>query len=75
MELVSSYNIGKSKILSTDVEAYVKEAKEIFKPSDADDNTVKIILNSNIKTKDMIGSPVKKAEANSIVKNIKRHCS
>ncbi len=70
MELVSSYYVDKQNISLTDVQEYVKEAKEIFKPVD-NDNAVKIVFDTGIKLKDMVGSPATKKEAQSIVDRIK----
>lgn len=70
MELVSSYYVDKQNISLADVQNYMKEAKEIFKPVD-NDNAVKIVFDTNIKLKDMVGSPSTKKEAQSIVDRIK----
>lgn len=70
MELVSSYYVDKQNISLTDVQNYIKEAKEVFKPID-NDNAVKIIFDTRIKLKDMVGSPATKKEAQSIVERIK----
>lgn len=70
MELVSSYYVDKQNISLTDVQNYIKEAKEVFKPID-NDNAVKVIFDTGIKLKDMVGSPATKKEAQSIVDRIK----
>lgn len=70
MELVASYYIDKEKISAPDVVNYVKEAKEIFKPVE-NDSAIKVVFDTNIKLKDMVGSPSTKKEAKSIVDRIK----
>lgn len=70
MELVSSYYVDKQNISLADVQEYIKEAKEVFKPVD-NDNAVKIVFDTGIKLKDMVGSPATKKEAQSIVDRIK----
>lgn len=70
MELVSSYYVDKQNIGLADVQNYIKEAKEIFKPVD-NDNAVKVVFDTGIKLKDMVGSPATKKEAQSIVDRIK----
>lgn len=70
LELVSSYYVDKQNIALTDVQKYIKEAKEIFKPVD-NDNAVKIVFDTGISLKDMVGSPSTKKEAQSIVDRIK----
>lgn len=70
MELVSSYYVDKQNIALVDVQNYIKEAKEIFKPVD-NDNAVKVVFDTGIKLKDMVGSPATKKEAQSIVDRIK----
>ena len=70
LELVSSYYIDKQNIGLSDVQNYIKEAKEIFKPVE-NDNAVKVVFDTGIKLKDMVGSPATKKEAQSIVERIK----
>lgn len=70
MELVSSYYVDKQNIGLSDVQKYIKEAKEIFKPVDSD-NAVKVVFDTGIKLKDMVGAPATKKEAKSIVERIK----
>lgn len=70
MDLVASYYINKPNITQKDVQNYIKEATEIFKPVD-NDNAVKIVFDTGIKLKDMVGSPATKKEAESIVNRIK----
>ncbi|MBS4759811.1 MAG: AAA family ATPase [Clostridium sp.] len=70
MELVSSYYVDKQNIGLSDVQNYIKEAKEIFKPMD-NDNAVKVVFDTGIKLKDMVGAPATKKEAKSIVERIK----
>ena len=69
MELVSSYYVDKQNIGLSDVQNYIKEAKEIFKPVESD-NAVKVVFDTGIKLKDMVGSPATKKEARSIVDRI-----
>ena len=70
LELVSSYYVDKQNISLNDVQNYIKEAKEIFKPVD-NDNAVKVVFDTGIKLKDMVGAPATKKEAKSIVDRIK----
>lgn len=70
MDLVSAYYIDKDRINVSDVQNYVKEAKEIFKPVE-NDSAIKIVFDTGIKLKDMVGSPSTKKEAKSIVDRIK----
>lgn len=70
LELVSSYYVDKQNIGLADVQNYIKEAKEVFKPVD-NDNAVKVVFDTGIKLKDMVGSPATKKEAQSIVDRIK----
>lgn len=70
MDLVSAYYVDKDKISVTDVNNYIKEAKEIFKTTE-NDNAIKIVFDTNIKLKDMVGTPTTKKEAKSIVERIK----
>ena len=69
LELVSSYYVDKQNIGLSDVQNYIKEAKEIFKPVESD-NAVKVVFDTGIKLKDMVGSPATKKEARSIVDRI-----
>ena len=69
LELVSSYYVDKQNIGLSDVQNYIKEAKEIFKPVESD-NAVKVVFDTGIKLKDMVGSPATKKEAQSIVDRI-----
>lgn len=70
MELVAAYYIDKEKISAPDVVNYVKEAKEIFKPVE-NDSAIKVVFDTGIKLKDMVGAPSTKKEAKSIVDRIK----
>ena len=70
MELVASYYIDKDKISALDVQNYVREAKEIFKPVE-NDSSIKVVFDTGIKLKDMVGTPATKKEAQSIVNRIK----
>lgn len=70
MDLVAAYYIDKEKISVTDVIYYVEEAKEIFKPVE-NDSAIKVIFDTGIKLKDMVGAPSTKKEAKSIVDRIK----
>ena len=70
LELISSYYVDKQNIGLSDVQNYIKEAKEIFKPVE-NDNAVKVVFDTGIKLKDMVGSPATKKEAQSIVERIK----
>ncbi len=70
MDLVSAYYVDKDKISLNDVQNYIKEAKEIFKPVE-NDSSIKIVFDTGIKLKDMVGSPSTKKEAKSIVDRIK----
>ena len=70
MELVAAYYVDKDKISASDVQNYVKEAKEIFKPVE-NDSSIKVIFDTGIKLKDMVGTPATKKEAQSIVDRIK----
>ena len=70
LELVSSYYVDKQNIGLSDVQNYIKEAKEVFKPVE-NDNAVKIVFDTGVKLKDMVGAPATKKEANSIVDRIK----
>ena len=70
MDLIASYYIDKDRITLNDVQNYIKEAKEIFKPVE-NDSSIKIIFDTGIKLKNMVGSPTTKKEAKSIVDRIK----
>lgn len=70
MDLVSAYYIDKDKISVADVQNYIKEAKEIFKPVE-NDSSIKLVFDTEVKLKDMVGSPSTKKEAKSIVERIK----
>lgn len=70
MELVASYYIDKEKISAPDVMNYIKEAKEIFKPVE-NDSAIKVVFDTGIKLKDMVGAPSTKKEAKSIIGRIK----
>lgn len=70
MDLVSAYYVDKDKISVADVQNYVKEAKEIFKPVE-NESSIKIVFDTGIKLKDMVGAPSTKKEAKSIVDRIK----
>lgn len=70
MELVAAYYVDKDKISTSDVQNYVKEAKEIFKPVE-NDSSIKVVFDTGIKLKDMVGAPSTKKEAQSIVDRIK----
>lgn len=70
MELISSYYVDKQKISVADVQNYAKEAKEVFKPID-NDGSIKVVFDTGIKLKDMVGTPTTKKEAKSIVDRIK----
>ncbi|MCQ2754389.1 MAG: AAA family ATPase, partial [bacterium] len=70
MELVSAYYVDKDVIDVSDVESYVREAKDLFKPVDKDAAAVKIVLDTGIKIKDMVGSPSTRKEVESIVSSI-----
>ena len=70
MDLIAAYYVDKEKISLDDVQNYIKEAKEIFKPAE-NDSSIKIVFDTGIKLKDMVGSPTTKKEAKSIVERIK----
>ena len=70
MDLVAAYYVDKDKISTSDVQNYVKEAKEIFKPVE-NDSSIKVVFDTGIKLKDMVGAPSTKKEAQSIVDRIK----
>lgn len=70
MELVAAYYVDKEKITAPDVVNYVKAAKEIFKPVE-NDSAIKVVFDTGVKLKDMVGSPSTKKEAKSIVDRIK----
>ncbi|MCQ2739010.1 MAG: AAA family ATPase [bacterium] len=71
MELISAYYVDKEEISEDDVSSYVKEAKDLFKPIDNSGSAVRFLPDTNIRIKDMVGSPTTKKEAMSIVENIK----
>ncbi len=71
MGLVASYYIDKKdKITADDVVHYVQEAKEIFKPVDADSSIV-MQFDTGKKLDDMVGAKGTKEEAKSIIRQIK----
>ena len=70
MDLVSAYYVDKDKISLADVQSYIKEAKEIFKPIE-NDSSIKMVFDTGIKLKDMVGAPSTKKEAKSIADRIK----
>ena len=70
MELIAAYYVDKDKITLKDVQNYVKEAKEIFKPVE-NDAAIKVVFDTGVKLKDMVGVPATKKEAASIVSRIK----
>jgi len=70
MDLVSAYHVDKEKITLADVTSYINEAKDIFKPVE-NDNAIKMVFDTGIKLKDMVGAPTTKKEAKSIVERIK----
>ena len=70
MDLISAYYVDKDKITFNDVQNYAKEAKEIFKPVE-NDAAIKVIFDTGIKLKDMVGTPSTKKEAASIASRIK----
>ncbi len=70
MDLIAAYYVDKDKINLDDVQNYIKEAKEIFKPVE-NDSSIKIVFDTGIKLKDMVGAPTTKKEAKSIVERIK----
>lgn len=71
MNLISSYYIDKKKEINlVDVQNYIKEAKDVFKQTE-NESSIKVLLETNIKLKDMVGSPSTKKEAQSIVDRVK----
>lgn len=70
MDLVAAYHVDKEKVTLVDVQNYVKEAKEIFKPVE-NDSSIKVVFDTGIKLKDMVGTPSTKKEAKSIIDRIK----
>jgi AAA+ superfamily predicted ATPase len=70
MGLVSAYYLDNNKISTGDVVNYVKEAKEIFKTNDSD-GSVKTLLDTGVKLKDLVGISPTKKEAQSIINRIK----
>lgn len=70
MDMVSAFHIDKDKISVTDVINYAEEAKDKFKPVE-NDSAIKMVFDTGIKLKDMVGTPTTKKEAKSIVERIK----
>lgn len=70
MELITAYYVDKEKISLNDVVDYVKEAKEVFKSAE-NNASVKILFDTEVKLKDLVGCPSTKKEAQSIVNRIK----
>lgn len=73
MRLLSNYYGDKKEIRASDVTNYINEAKEIFKVSDKNQSSVQVILNTNLKLKDIVGLQATKKEAESVVRQIKDH--
>ena len=73
MGMISNYYSDKKEISLNDVVNYISEAKEIFKVSDKDQTSVKIIMNTGLKLKDIVGLQATKKEAGSIIRQIKEH--
>ena len=71
MRLISNYYGDKKEIKVPDVTNYISEAKEIFKVSDKDQTSTKVILNTGLKLKDIVGLQTTKKEAASIIRQIK----
>ena len=73
MKLISNYYGDKEEIKNPDVINYINEAKEIFKTSDKDQTSVKVLLNTGLRLKDIVGLQTTKKEAASIIRQIKDH--
>ncbi len=71
MRLISNYYSDKKEILLNDVVNYISEAKEIFKVPDKNQTSTKVILNTGLKLKDIVGLQTTKKEAASIIRQIK----
>ena len=69
--LVARYYTNKDKISEKDAVEYIKGAKEVFKTVETDDSSVKVIMDTGIKLKDIVGFKTNKKVAESLVKQIK----
>ena len=67
---VASYYTDKTEITIDDVEAYEKELGVIQQKQEGQNSELKIVFNTGKKLDDIIGSPMTKAEARSIVNQI-----
>lgn len=71
MDLISAYYVDKDRdITLADVNNYIKEAKEVFKTNE-NETSVKMVFDTGVKLKDLVGVPSTKKEAESIVNRIK----
>lgn len=66
----SKYYVDKSQLLPSDIERYIEETKTLSETSSAGEKS-NIIFDTGKTTDDIIGSPMTKKDAQSIVKQIK----
>lgn len=71
---ISSYYIGKEKITAQDVLNYIEETRDISKTNNGE-SEFKIAFNTGKTLDDIVGSPMTKAEAQSVVDQIKHKTS
>lgn len=69
--IVARYYVDKERISEKDAVEYIKQAKEIFKTTDVDDSSVRVVLDTKLKLKDIVGFQTNKKVAESLVKQIK----
>ena len=67
---VASYFVEKDEITSEDIATYIDETKHLSKTTDSDE-PFKVVFNTGKTLDDIVGSPMTKAEAESIVNQIK----
>lgn len=67
---VASYFVEKDEITTDDITSYIEETKHLSKAADSDE-PFRVIFNTGKTLDDIVGSPMTKAEAESIVNQIK----
>ncbi len=70
MKNIAGFYIDKEEINLSDVNNYLKETKGLLKTSDSN-NSFKVVFDTGKKLKDIVGNGMTKAEAASIVKQIR----